>query len=229
MDNIYIYQHLGLGDHIICNGLVRELIKRQQSAKYFIFCLKRTHASVSFMFRDLNNIQTIPVEGDSAVIEFLRGTTKPTKIIVIGFNHNNNYNCTWDEAFYIQHAVPFAKRWESFFVERDSNREAQLFNRLASSRKYALIHNVGSDNIDRIDYSKVDSSLHQIVVEPITDVVFDYLTLIQYADEIHCVDSSFFHLVESTKTKAKLFYHRDHKRRSSPQHNHCFKSSWNII
>ena len=33
------------------------------------------------------------------------------------------------------------------------------------------------------------------------------MKLIEEAQEIHCIDSSFIHLVERSETKAKLFFH----------------------
>ena len=37
--------------------------------------------------------------------------------------------------------------------------------------------------------------------------IFLYRNLIENANEIHCIDSSFLHLVERVDTSAKLYYH----------------------
>ena len=51
--NIYIYQHLGLGDMISNNGLIRYLVEVNFQAKnFFIFCKKMHVKSVRFMYRD---------------------------------------------------------------------------------------------------------------------------------------------------------------------------------
>jgi len=63
----YIYHHLGLGDHIICNGLVRELIKPEK--KYKMFVKPHNHNIVKFMYRDLKNLDFIV--GDDLFSMFL--------------------------------------------------------------------------------------------------------------------------------------------------------------
>ena len=45
---IYIYHHLGLGDHIICNGLVRFLQKKHNQVS--LFCYQHNIENVSFMY-----------------------------------------------------------------------------------------------------------------------------------------------------------------------------------
>jgi hypothetical protein len=63
----YIYHHLGLGDHIICNGLVRSLINPNEEYKMFV----KSHNldSVSFMYRDLNNLSLLVKEKNPANLE----------------------------------------------------------------------------------------------------------------------------------------------------------------
>ena len=53
----YIYPHMGMGDFLICNGLIRKLIKTQE--EYSIFVHKKNYESVDFMFKDLKNIKYI--------------------------------------------------------------------------------------------------------------------------------------------------------------------------
>ena len=47
----FIYHHLGLGDHIILNGLIRNIVDTKSI--YFIFCKKQNIDSIEFMFNDL--------------------------------------------------------------------------------------------------------------------------------------------------------------------------------
>ena len=51
----YIYHHLGLGFHIICNGLVRSLINFNE--RYVMFVKEPNLTFVKFMYRDLNNLE----------------------------------------------------------------------------------------------------------------------------------------------------------------------------
>ena len=53
METVFIHHHLGLGDHIICNGLVREFAK---SYNINLFCKSKNMYNVSVMFADVKNI-----------------------------------------------------------------------------------------------------------------------------------------------------------------------------
>ena len=63
-------------------------------------------------------------------------------------------------------------------------------------------------------YGRVDleikSNLDKIYVEMETDIfknLFFYKKVIEDSQEIHCIDSSFLHLVERVPTSARLYFH----------------------
>ena len=56
----YIHQHGRLGDMILCNGLIRYLLKNKNKNKIYIFCRSRHLKSVKFMYRDEKRIKIIP-------------------------------------------------------------------------------------------------------------------------------------------------------------------------
>ena len=58
---VYLYHHLGLGDHIICNGLVRNYAN-----KFNIKLFTKSHnaGSVKFMYKDVPTIDIISVQND---------------------------------------------------------------------------------------------------------------------------------------------------------------------
>ena len=57
-----IYQHLGLGDIILCNGLVRHLIsKENNSKKIFLICKNSNLKSAKFMYRDIKNLKILAI------------------------------------------------------------------------------------------------------------------------------------------------------------------------
>jgi adenylate kinase family enzyme len=56
----YIHQHGGLGDMILCNGLIRYLLQnKDKKDKIYIFCRSRYLKSVKFMYRDEKRIKII--------------------------------------------------------------------------------------------------------------------------------------------------------------------------
>ena len=136
---IYIFHHIGLGDHIICNGLVRSLIKTD--SEYTLFCRPQYLNSVKSMYKDLTNL--FFMEGcDHSINNFL-STINPNQIIKIGFEYTPE-NYSWDEYFYKQHNIPFINRWEKFKINRDFDRENALYEKLnPNNDKFALVHSSG--------------------------------------------------------------------------------------
>lgn len=215
----YIYQHLGLGDHIICNGLIRTIIKEDES--YTMFVKEHYLESVSFMYRDLKNLSFMV--GDDVYVKNVLQTQKEK--IIIGFE---GVTTNWDEFFYNQHNVKFQYRWDKFYLERDRDREKHLFNLLnPKNEKFVLIHNKGRDNIDRINYDVINKNYKIIYVENITGNIFDYLELIEKSEEIHCVESSFHVLVDSfNEINQNIFFHTKLKSRGF---THKIRNSWYLV
>jgi hypothetical protein len=226
----YIYHHLGLGDHIILNGLIRNLIK--DDGLYFLFCKKHNVKNVEFMYRDIKNLRLISIDTDTDVINFLN-KNKINNLIKIGHDNleffKRFYSCTWDEAFYRQMNVDFEERWNSFYYERDIKSENILYELLnPTNDKFVLIHNIDSTGTDRIDYTKINLPYKKIFVEK-PHAIFDFGKLVDMAEEIHCVDSSFKHIVDSIPTKGQLFYHKYYNAKHGESENHQHKKNWIIV
>lgn len=228
MDKVYIHHHLGLGDHIICCGIIRQFC--QIYRKVYLFCKHNNVLNVSFLYRDLTNLILIPISNDNEVYQNITNEN----ILRIGFENVGQiiqkFNVGWDESFYRQINMPFKERWDSFNVLRDSKREEKLFNKLnPDNLKFVLIHSTGSDGVNRINYNAIGKDLFVIEISPTnTNIIFDYLKLIEFAEEIHCIDSSFLHLVDSVKSSTNLFYHKNVKMRNVSE-SHTQIKKWNII
>ena len=66
-----VYHHLGLGDHIICNGLVRTLAKEQPVE---VLCKNHNLASVRFMFRDDSRIGVVGAADDTEALAIFKSS-----------------------------------------------------------------------------------------------------------------------------------------------------------
>jgi len=242
----YIYHNLGLGDHILCNGLVRIITDTGRNFKLFV--KRHNVSSVKFMFRDILNLELIEVDSDQQVVDYLvnnkisanslKFTPNAEQELITGGISNFVGNAvqpwdidkdiTFDEYFYRQHDLDFKNRWDKFFVKRDLSREQELFMKLnPDSERYVLIHNAGSDGVNRINNNYINSDCKKIYVEKHTEIIFDYLTLISLAEEIHCVESSFLLLVDSFKMKnKKIFFHNNTLSRGF---KFKLKNPWQIV
>ena len=94
------------------------------------------------------------------------------------------------------------------------------------NKDYILIHD--STRIKKYDLNIESNYHHMYVIDGLTDNMLCYLNMIYGAKEIHCVNSSFFHLVDSIQnTKSGLYYH--HLRKTDQTHFNIDESKWNKV
>jgi hypothetical protein len=202
MTELYIYHHLGLGDHILCNAIVRNYAKRYD--KIYLFVKPHNYISVKFMYRDLNNIEYI--QGDDFIAEsIIRGKTN---VLKIGFSELQS-NISFDRSFYNLVNLDFSKRWDDFYFERDINREIEFFKSFnIEEKKYIFLHD---DKQRGYNINRKFINGDDIILSPnlnLTNNIFDYIYIFLNAKEIHCMDSSFRVLIDSLNiNNTKLYFH----------------------
>ncbi len=203
----YIYHHLGLGDHIICNGLVRTLIKPNEN--FTMFVKPHNLTTVKFMYRDLTNLEFIS-GNDKFVNEFItQNNINRNDLIIAGFYRHPNSK-EFDDSFYLQNNVSFLNRWTQFKVERDLESEYKLFRKFGvKENEYVFIH----DDFKRNYLIKNEFIINKDlpIIKPIegyTNNVFDYCYLMEKSIESHFIDSSFKLIFDSIQLRnSNIFYH----------------------
>lgn len=200
-----LYHHLGLGDHILCNALVRHFAARH--ATLGLFVKRRYLESVRFMYRDNPGIRFFAVRDDREVGDFLHHWPK-APCIRIGFENLDISTLSFAESFYQQVGLDYARRWDGM-VQRDRAREEALYHRLVGQPgPYIFVH----DDPGRgyvIDRDRLPADLPVVRPQPgLTDIIFDYALVLERATEIHCMDSSFRHVVDTLELSGpRLFLH----------------------
>lgn len=191
-----------MGDHIVCNGLVRELIKRESPDFAYLVCQRQYHKSVSQMYSDDQRIICLPVssitEKNSTQIYdevYSLPQSKVSKVYRIGFQKARP---DWDISFYDSVGIPFDCRWKSFRINRDLKREADLENLVnPSGQPFILVHEKNSGRTCPITIRS--DSAKVIAIDWQTDCFLDWCGMIEKAKEVHCVDSGFVHLASSIR------------------------------
>lgn len=197
-----IYHHLGLGDHFICNGLVREIVKNNPQ-EYILLAKGHNFSTVCKMYSDIE-MQIVNIKDDDDANKFI-SENKECNVLRIGFEFLDTTTCSFDESFYRQFKIPFIKRWSSFFMPRDKVRELEVFkNYNVKENEYIFVH----DDITRGFNININGNN---IVKPrtgITDNIGDFMYLVENAKEIHCIDSSFRMMIDSFDfSHKKLFFH----------------------
>lgn len=209
MNSVYIYHHLGLGDHIIANGMVRTIYKNYD--KTFLFCKPQNLKNISFMYRDLPGFKIITFD-DPEVKSFMN-TNKTNNYIIAGHEpfekiyRDFKNKLRIDEIFYSLAGVPIENKIKEFYIPRDIEKEKWVFSQLGlkEGEKFAFFH----DSEKR----KITKNIPDIKIIRPTNMdwsIFDFIYTIENASEIHCVNSSFFCLIDCSENikKEKMYLHK---------------------
>lgn len=202
---IYIYTHQGLGDHIICNGIVRHFVDIHNNVT--VFCKPHNEDNVKWMYRDEPRIKVLAVGQDQDTINYIIQNNLRFNTLLVGFDRlwkefQPPVVETFDEAFYKMCNIPFEYRFTKFKFERDVQKEKEAFDYVnPKNEPYIFVHG-------DIDRSKIRTDL-KIIENPNNFGVFDILSILENAEEIHIMESSIKCLVNSYDfEKPKLFYHQ---------------------
>jgi hypothetical protein len=208
MTQKYIHHHLGLGDHIICNGMVRHFCKKYDNI--ILFCYTHYYENVSYMYRDLENLEIFTFYSDEEITHFAkRNTTVENNLIKPGFDDLDACldRMTFDEAFYYLAGLDFSVRFDEFYIPRDLETEKEVCETLnPENEKYIFVLDDPKRGYN-IDMNKV-SSEYKIITNDYRFLMFDYISLLENAEEIHMMQTGFLDLVNCYKMdKPKIYRH----------------------
>jgi len=215
----YIYHHLGLGDHIICNALVRHY--REIYDKITVFCKPHNFTNVKYMYRDDENIIVLPIGEDSDILKYIQVNKLEKDIIKIGFE-NMGAAETFDEAFYSGQNIPFEYRFSKFKFNRDLDIENSIYDKInPNNEEYIFVHG-------NIDNNKIRKDL-KIIDNPVEFGIFDIIKILENATEVHLMESSIRCLVNSLKLDKPIFYYHKYVRGYTPYLNSKGLNKFQII
>lgn len=215
MSDFYILGHLGLGDHLLCNGLVRVYASERKSIK--IPCYKHNLESVAFMFSDLPNVEVIGIKDEADAVLMCH----KKECLRLGYYSEDTFQEKYfDQEFYRHAKISFGHRWDSFkipgypfpphpidengcFMHEDDERGFFIKRAFLRTMTPYLPNKVGSTNI------------------------FSHLKVIDRCIEVHCINSSFLILIDSLPTieGQNLYFH--HYPRPTP--HPMLRKRWQIF
>lgn len=140
MSELLLRGHLGLGDLLIGNAIVRHYAKENAVC---VVCKHHNMTSAAFMWRDLLGVELIGVAGDDNDKEADEVTAHAEQqgfpVLRLGFTGKKPFDIqNWDREFYRQADVDFAMCWNGFKVNRQPSRE--LYPLDVGQREYCFIH-----------------------------------------------------------------------------------------
>ena len=206
-----IHHHLGLGDSIICNGLVNYLSRKYN--KIYLPVKTNIYKKIEYLYSENSNVELFEINNESRELDITNFAKENSlKILRLGFE--NIGTTAFNLAFYKQIKIPYRYSFKYFNLPKAYDREEELKNHLINyynvdPKNYSVVHNEyhwpgGTFKLKNTDQKNT------IFVTRESDLfnnIFYYQKLIQDATTIHCINSSFLHLVERMPNKDKLFYH----------------------
>jgi hypothetical protein len=138
----------------------------------------------------LKALQDLEVEETICLYQALTG--HPEFSAVPWFQHTK-----FDQYKYIQAGVPFLHKWKlAECIRRNPKREQDLYDRLVKNPKYVVIHLEGSDHRADFDRSIIPQDWQTIEISPVTDSIWDWLTVLERAQSLILVDSVYANIVD---------------------------------
>jgi hypothetical protein len=211
MREILIRPHLGLGDALICNAIVRYYAQRYQVT---VFAKPPNTKAVAWMFRDDPNITVFEVDGDEEADAIRKHVESHQKeVLGLGFYGEKPFaKSHWDQEFYRQAKIAYPYRWHGFKVSQQLSMELPV-----PKGRYIFAH----DDPDRKCLINPDYLPKKIKVfkpkRELADNLFSYWSIIENAEEIHCMESCFAILVDHLPViKAKRIVLHLYTRESIP-------------
>lgn len=213
--------HLGLGDHIICQGMVNKIASLYD--KFFIISKPHNASSVLHMCRDINNLNNVIIEIAKDDTEARQTSSRlgGDKINVGVFGEGWHFRRNgFDEVFYEQWGMNISEsfNWEA----RDGDQGEVVLRKLYPERDFCFVH----DDPSRGYHINPQTDLPIVRNTIQSQTVFDYLPLLREAKEIHCMDSSFALMIDRSNITENLFIHRDVRKSNGIP---TYQKKWKVI
>ena len=161
------YTHLGLGDHIVCNGLLNYF--SESFDKIYLPVKSRDINNISYLYKDNQKIEVFKIEHSSEVKDINNFAKKNNLMTLkVGFKKRRP---PFNLSFYDQFGLPYSYSISKFTVPKDIKKEESLYQHLKDVYKvkdrYQVVHNQSS-------YGKVslqvNNELPTIFIEKETDL-----------------------------------------------------------
>ena len=230
MSALIIIHHMGIGDAIMLNGMVRHFAGSYD--KVAVVCKDCHEEILKFMYRDISkkvDIILVPTTSPQVVwnevnnkamayaMAGLKTEIKPLATYCLTDDEwaartQKEGQSNWSKLVYDQAGLSHSVMRDKFKVVRDPSRELVL-----EEKEYIFVH----DDPERDRVIPIEKDIH--VFKPHSKVtnrseeffecnvknIFDYTGIIENAKEIHCMNSSYNWMVELMKLgkKETNFFH----------------------
>ena len=151
MKSFILYHHLGLGDHIICNGLVNFLSYKYE--KIYLPVNINLMNQIEYLYSQNSKIKLLPLNlKKNNETDLVNDYSKKLnlEILKVGFESRVNQKLPFYKSFYNQLGLRYNISYKYFFCPSNSQKEDELYCHLTSLFKiekndYILVHDEASN------------------------------------------------------------------------------------
>lgn len=191
---LHFYHHLGMGDHILCNGMVRYFTKDYIVA---LFVKTKNKENVLKMFKDEKDIMLIPVNWDADVNTYLALGGMP-----LFKKATNDDKYPFDIEMYKSIGLDISVKWNNAYYDRDLEREKEVYYdiyKLKDGEEYTFAHS-GCE-------VRYPISGKVVYPERMDVDLFDHWMVMERAKELHLANSSFMCLSDTFAINPNVSYY----------------------
>ena len=227
MPDLYMHHHLGLGDMIHMNGMVRYILKHEDYDNINVFSKNCYKEMTEWMYRDDSRIKVIGINeagNERDLVDQILRTAllkNNNKYVRVGHEFykeggNENGPMPCDMIFYKQFNFPYSSRFDDCYWERDMKEEERVYNKLTQKNKdYIFVH----DDPNRTEVSggfvigdEETNSKLKVVRNDMSESIFHLGMLLENAKQVHVMESSIRCMMEFLKpglmeNKVELYFH----------------------
>jgi hypothetical protein len=205
---IFVKHHLGMGDTIIHNGMIRKISEDNSDCDIFLAARNDNFKNVQYMFRDNPQIKVLGVTGENQVREIIQVGNFNKVISTHMYDVNLHYGEYFDDSFYKVIGMDPDIKFKYFHLERDLEIENKIYEELIIKKDisdYIFVHEKPENNIT-INRDLLESDLPVVFADPIYGL-FELLKVIECAKSVHIISSCFLSLMCCKKFNQNIVAH----------------------
>lgn len=239
-DRLYMMTPLSLGDAFAVNGLIHHF--GDMTDELYVPTGSEFYKTISSLYKEYVNIHVVAIDDVESENRFIFNNrlSRIKKPPIYTYNLNGTaIPIWWEMQYYDYFNLPYSLRYDNFRLPESVDGSQKLYEALSDNQPYILVHrysyrypNGFNINIPALRASMNLPECKIIEIQDgMTDDLMQYVDLIKNAEEIHCVASSVFNLVDSMHrhTKAKLFFHDIRKNSLMRVNSKWNNNRWNWI
>lgn len=221
----------GIGDHLISSGIVNHL---SETRKIYLACWKSWETSLKWLYQDNPNVEIFPHQDKFLGVFHERDMNKfaaKLEAEYLGITTTTVDLKLYYYQPYTQMSLPFEYMYSKFKLPSHPSYNQEFVEQFKPKNPYVLLNiwdKIANAHIPNFQSEHVDASLEKVYLKPRTDNLFDWIPIIEGANEIHSIPGGPYHLIDFIYT-GKLYYH-DARTGTiyNPNHDHN-NHKWNII